>query len=372
MGRWDHRERPRPAAARIARARRVRGVPPGLHVAGVRFRRAARGARRRRPARTVGAGVVQSPLAKAATAALVLLAAAGIGNAVGWYAGAHARTRAKATRFGQADAVAGSHGRRRRLAARDLVPRAQPRQRPVPEGLGADPGSAVVRALDAALPRTTLAAGPGAARLDGSGSPTSSRGSRRLPADPVEPPTQAEARAAVEAADEHGPGDRRGLRPDPGGVGVRRGRRARGDERARRGRAWTTRGSSSPAARLERGEDRAVRRRPGPRGPARLTARRAAPLALATGTIDRGRGARSSAIRAAGRSDARRGGRAADDGGGRPRHLRHGQVERRVLELQTMVQPGNSGGPFVLSTGRWAGSCSRRRRATTRSATRSR
>ena len=33
----------------------------------------------------------------------------------------------------------------------------------------------------------------------------------------------------------------------------------------------------------------------------------------------------------------------------------HGQVERLVLELQTLVRPGNSGGPFVLPDGRVAG-----------------
>ena len=33
----------------------------------------------------------------------------------------------------------------------------------------------------------------------------------------------------------------------------------------------------------------------------------------------------------------------------------HGEVERSVLELQTLVRPGNSGGPFVLPDGRVAG-----------------
>jgi S1-C subfamily serine protease len=31
------------------------------------------------------------------------------------------------------------------------------------------------------------------------------------------------------------------------------------------------------------------------------------------------------------------------------------QVERLVVELQTLVQPGNSGGPFVLADGRVGG-----------------
>jgi S1-C subfamily serine protease len=33
----------------------------------------------------------------------------------------------------------------------------------------------------------------------------------------------------------------------------------------------------------------------------------------------------------------------------------HGEVDREVLELQTLVRPGNSGGPFVLPDGRVAG-----------------
>jgi len=33
----------------------------------------------------------------------------------------------------------------------------------------------------------------------------------------------------------------------------------------------------------------------------------------------------------------------------------HGEVERLVLELQTLVRPGNSGGPFVLPDGRVGG-----------------
>ena len=51
----------------------------------------------------------------------------------------------------------------------------------------------------------------------------------------------------------------------------------------------------------------------------------------------------------------------------------HGEVERLVLELQTLVRPGNSGGPFrAAATVGSPGSCSRRRPATTTSATRSR
>src|SRR4029450_4012042 len=33
----------------------------------------------------------------------------------------------------------------------------------------------------------------------------------------------------------------------------------------------------------------------------------------------------------------------------------HGEGDREVLELQTLVRPGNSGGPFVLPDGRVAG-----------------
>jgi S1-C subfamily serine protease len=300
------------------------------------------------------AGVVDSPLSKAAVAAIALLAVAGIGNGVGWYLGAHARTRAKATRFGQADAIAGSTVAvvASLLAiwflALNLVNGPFPR---VSEQIR---GSVVVRALDATLPEPPSLLAQARQLLNRFGFPDVFSGIPPLPAEPVEPPTQAEARAAVEAG---------------GASTVRVIGEACG--RIQEGSAFVVAdgfvvtnahvvagvddpsvdspglGSSDASTVLfDPDLDLAVLRVEGPTGPV---------LVLETESIDRGARGAVLGYPGGGPLDARRAAvRRTIEAIGRDIYG-HGEVERLVLELQTVVRPGNSGGPFVLADGRVGG-----------------
>ena len=299
------------------------------------------------------AGVVESPWAKAAVAALVLLAAAGIGNGIGWYAGAHARTRTKATRFGQADAVAGST-----VAvvaslvaiwflALNLVNGPFLR---VSEQIR---GSAVVRTLDAALPEPPSLLAQARHLLNRFGFPDVFAGIPPLPAEPVTPPTQAEAHAAFEA----------GATSTVRVIGEACGRIQEGSAFVVADGFVVTNAHvvagmddprvESPGASIEASTvlfdpdlDLAVLRVDGPTGPV---------LALATGTLDRGATGAVLGYPAGGPLDARRAAvRRTIPAIGRDIYG-DDRVERLVVELQTEVRPGNSGGPFILSDGRVGG-----------------
>jgi S1-C subfamily serine protease len=79
------------------------------------------------------------------------------------------------------------------------------------------------------------------------------------------------------------------------------------------------------------------------------------PLPLATEPLDRGAPGAVLGYPPGGPLDVRRAAvRRTIDAVGRDIYG-HGEVERLVLELQTLVRPGNSGGPFVLPDGRVAG-----------------
>ena len=302
----------------------------------------------------VVAGVVDSPLSKAAVAAIVLLAVAGIGNGIGWYLGTHARTRAKATRFGQADAVAGST-----LAivasllaiwflALNLV------NGPFPRLSEQIRGSAVVRALDAALPEPPSLLAQARQLLNRFGFPDVFSGIPPLPAEPVDPPTQAEARAAVQA------GGASTVRV----IGEACGRIQEGSAFVVADgfvvtNAHVVAGVDDPSVDspglgssdastvfFDPDLDLAVLRVDGETGPV---------LALATESIDRGARGAVLGYPGGGPLDARRAAvRRTIEAIGRDIYG-HGEVERLVLELQTEVRPGNSGGPFVLADGRVGG-----------------
>lgn len=302
----------------------------------------------------LAAGVVESPWAKAALAGLVLLAVAGIGNGLGWYVGAHARTRAKATRLGQADAVAGSTVAvvASLLAiwflALNLVSGPFPR---VSEQIR---GSAVVRALDAALPEPPSLLAQARQLLNRFGFPDVFSGIPPLPAEPVDPPTQAEARSAEEA----------GATSTVRVIGEACGRIQEGSAFVVADgfvvtNAHVVAGMDDPEVEspglgsaeastvlFDPDLDLAILRVDGPTGPA---------LALATGSIDRGARGAVLGYPGGGPLDARRAAvRRTIEAIGRDIYG-HGLVERLVVELQTVVRPGNSGGPFVLSDGRVGG-----------------
>jgi S1-C subfamily serine protease len=148
----------------------------------------------------VAAGLVESPAAQAAAAAVTLIALAGAGDAGGWLLGARLRARAHAKGLARADAVGGSV-----IAviasllaiwfiALNLV------NGPFAGVAEEIRGSAIVRTLDDALPEPPSLLSQARRFFNRFGFPDVFTGIPPLPAEPVQPPTNAEARAAFQAA----------------------------------------------------------------------------------------------------------------------------------------------------------------------------
>jgi S1-C subfamily serine protease len=146
------------------------------------------------------AGVVETPLAQSAVAAVTLIALAGVGDAAGSLVGSRLRERAHATGLAHADAVGGSV-----IAvvasllaiwfvALNLV------NGPFPSVASEIRGSGVVRALDETLPEPPSLLGQVRRFFNRFGFPDVFAGLPPLPAAPVDAPTESEARRAVEAA----------------------------------------------------------------------------------------------------------------------------------------------------------------------------
>jgi S1-C subfamily serine protease len=148
----------------------------------------------------VMAGLVESPAAQAAAAAVTLIALAGAGNGLGWLLGARLRERARAKGLARADALGGSV-----IAviasllaiwfiALNLV------NGPFPGVAEEIRGSAIVRTLDGTLPEPPSLLSQVRRFFNRFGFPDVFTGIPPLPAAPVDPPSEAEARAAFEAA----------------------------------------------------------------------------------------------------------------------------------------------------------------------------
>jgi S1-C subfamily serine protease len=146
------------------------------------------------------AGLAESPGVQAALAAGTLLALAAIGDTAGWLLGNRIRERARATRLGQADAAGGSVVAviASLLAiwfiALNLV------NGPIPGIATGIQGSAIVRTLDRALPRPPSMLAEARRFFNRFGFPDLFSGIPPLPAAPVDPPADAVVRAAYDAA----------------------------------------------------------------------------------------------------------------------------------------------------------------------------
>jgi S1-C subfamily serine protease len=298
------------------------------------------------------ANIVDGPNARAGLAVLVLLAVAALGNAAGWFIGVHARHRA-ASKFAKADSVAGSAVAVVASLLAIWFLALNLANGPFPAIATEIRGSAVVRTLDAALPQPPSLLAQVRRLFNRFGFPDVFSGIPPLPAEPVQPPSQAEARAAAEAAAAStlqviGPAcdviqEGSGFVAADGYVVTNAHVVAGMDDPEVRSAAGR---SDATTVLFDPDLDLAILSVPGATGP---------PLPLATEPLDRGAPGAVLGYPQGGPLDVRRAAvRRTIDAVGRDIYG-HGEVERLVLELQTLVRPGNSGGPFVLPDGRVAG-----------------
>jgi S1-C subfamily serine protease len=298
------------------------------------------------------ANIVDGPNARAGLAVLVLLAVAALGNAAGWFIGVHARHRA-ASKFAKADSVAGSAVAVVASLLAIWFLALNLANGPFPAIATEIRGSAVVRTLDAALPQPPSLLAQVRRLFNRFAFPDVFSGIPPLPAEPVRPPSQAEARAAAEAAAAStlqviGPAcdviqEGSGFVAAEGYVVTNAHVVAGMDDPEVRSAAGR---SDATTVLFDPDLDLAILSVPGATGP---------PLPLATEPLDRGAPGAVLGYPQGGPLDVRRAAvRRTIDAVGRDIYG-HGEVERLVLELQTLVRPGNSGGPFVLPDGRVAG-----------------
>jgi len=297
-------------------------------------------------------GTMNSPAARAGAVALVVLAVAAIGNAAGWFVGMRARTKAT-SRFGQADAVAGSAVAVVASLLAIWFLALNLANGPFPVLSEEIRGSAVVRGLDAALPEPPSLLAQARRLFNRFGFPDVFAGIPPLPAEPVDPPTQAEARAAVDAAASSTVqvlGNACDLIQEGSGFVAADGYVVTN--------AHVVAGVDDPEIRTGAGDESAetvmfdpaldiavlhVATTPGP------------PLPLATEALDSGTPGAVLGFPGGGPLTAHRAAvRRSFPAVGRDIYGRD-QVDREVVELQTLVRPGNSGGPFVLADGRVGG-----------------
>jgi S1-C subfamily serine protease len=300
------------------------------------------------------ASLVRGNAAQAGVAVAIVLGAAGIGNAFGWLAGSYVRAHARRTRFGAADAAGGSVIAMVAVAlaiwflAFTLV------NGPFPTLAGQIRGSAVVRAIDRAMPRPPSLFGEVRRFFDRFGFPQVFSGLPPAPAGPVKWPTQAEAgdafanakgsmvRIVGQACGEVQSGS--GFVVSPGEVVTN---------------AHVVAGVAAPQVQRQNGGaqtgtvvlfdpdlDLAVLRVPRTPG---------SPLRLVGAEVERGAGGAVLGFPGGGELEGERAAvRRPIEAVGRDIYGEH-TVVRKVYELQASVEPGDSGGPFVLPDGRVAG-----------------
>jgi S1-C subfamily serine protease len=296
------------------------------------------------------AGFAESSAAQATIAVVTLIALAGLGDGVGWLLGARFRAKARATRFGQADAVGGSLVAVVALLLAIWFVGLNLVNGPFHGVANEIRGSAIVRALDDTLPQPPSLLAQVRRFFNRFGFPDVFSGLPPAPADPVRPPSRAQSLEAFDAArnstvlvlgqacDHVQEGS--GFVAADGYVVTN---------------AHVVAGVDDPHVRTQAGSDQAaitvlfdpaldvailfVPQTPGPSLPlAPDDAERGdigAVVGYPGGGPLTGRGA--AVLRTF-------------DAVGRDIYGRS-ETERFVLELQAQVRPGNSGGPFVLADG---------------------
>jgi S1-C subfamily serine protease len=300
------------------------------------------------------ASLAHSHTGQAAIAVAVLLGAGAVGNAVGWAVGSWFRTRARRSSFRPVDAAGGVVVSMAAVLLATWFVALNLVNGPFPTVAAEIRGSAIVRGLDASLPRPPSLLAEIRGFFNRYGFPDVFVGLPPAPAGPVRPPTAAEARRAFQTAQ---------------ASTVRIVGQACGEIQSGSGfvvtgnyvvtNAHVVAGVQSPQVQIQGGGSE-----PGttvlfdPQTDLAILHVAAAPgPALELGDRLVERGATGSVLGYPGGGGLRGDGaavRRSIDAVGRDIYGRS-TVQRHVYELQTTVIPGDSGGPFVLADGTVAG-----------------
>ncbi len=291
---------------------------------------------------------------QAQLAVATLLVGGAIGDAVGWLVGARIRRRVRDQRVRRVDTVAGSVVSVGAVLlvvwflALNLV------TGPIAEVSRQIQRSAIVRGLASTLPEPPSLIGEARRFLNVLGFPDVFLGLPPLPAEPVPPPTDAEARRAFDQG-----ADSTVQILEPACDRIQEGSGFAAAPELVVTNAHVVAGGDAPRVRLDGGAslaattvvfdsalDVAVLRVPGLPADA---------LPLASSEWGRGTTGAVLGYPEGGPLSGRRAAvRAVFDATGRDIYGSE-PVRRRVYELQTVVRPGNSGGPFILTNGQVAG-----------------
>jgi S1-C subfamily serine protease len=148
----------------------------------------------------VVAGLAESPLTQAFLAIMTMLIVAGLGDALGWMVGGRVWSIARRTGLGTVDSVAGSVVAAVALLLAVWFLGFNLANGPLPGLSNEIRGSAIIRGLDAALPRPPQVIAEVRGLLNRFGFPEVFADLPPAPAGPVQGPTRGEARDIAEAA----------------------------------------------------------------------------------------------------------------------------------------------------------------------------
>jgi S1-C subfamily serine protease len=304
------------------------------------------------------AGLVESPRARAVVALVTLLALGVLGDALGSLAGVRVRKHARNARLGPADAVGGSLVALLAMLLAIWFIGLNLVNGPFPLVASEIRGSAIVRGLGSTLPDPPSFAGQVRRLFDRFGFPEVFEGIPPDPASPVRPASRRDAQQAFDAA-------------APSTVKVL----GRACDSLSEGSGFVAADAVTAAYVVTNAHVVAGMRDPqveiggGAFVPAttvlfdpaldiavlRLAEAPGPPLALETAPVDRGAvGAVLGYPQGGGLTGSGAAVRQSILAAGHDIYGR-GDVERDVYEIQTVIHPGNSGGPFVLVDGRVAG-----------------
>ena len=297
--------------------------------------------------------LAEDPAAQAAIAVATVLIPAGIGDLLGWIVGGRLREKARGTRLRPADSVGGSLIAALATVLVIWVVSFSLANGPFPVLASQIQRSGVVRAIDTVLPEPPSLFTEARRFFNAVGFPDVFVGLPPAPADPVQPPSRESARVAFDAA----------AGSTVRVVGEACGRIQQGSGFVADGdlivtNAHVIAGETEPAVQFGGEEqdaipvlfdaerDIAILRVPRPPDRTLALAERIVPRGTDGAVVGYPGGGGLRGEPAAVRSSIE---------ASSPDIYGDGDVERRLYELQTEVIPGNSGGPFVLTTGEVAG-----------------